>query len=159
MPSNIQAAKLLGWASLAIGATEIVATRFLEETIGVEDRGPLLRAFGVREIAAGVTILNQPGLNGMLAGGLWARVVGDAMDLAALGVAGESTKNKTGWSAVTAMVLGVTAIDVVVACRVQRQLHQAKTISAAAKSRVTPTAALPVGAVAVNRTVELAATP
>ncbi len=61
MPSNFQAARSLGWASLVVGGIEIGATRWLESQLGVDKNDGLLRAFGAREIAAGVTLLSQPG--------------------------------------------------------------------------------------------------
>ncbi len=141
--SNIQAARALGWTSLAVGATEIIATRWLEDQMGVGNNHTLIRAFGVREIAAGVTILQQPGVNKTLAAGLWARVAGDALDLALLGLAGLVTRNPKGLGVIVGIVLAVTGLDVVVAARVQAELAHAAAVSTAARQRVTPTAAVP----------------
>jgi len=145
MFSNIKAARLLGRASFAVGATELCATRWLEKTMGVDDHATLIRAYGLREIAAGFTILNQPGLNKPLVGGLWSRVLGDVVDLASLGAAAKSTRRPEGLAAVTALVLAVTGMDVVVASVAQCELARASKISAAARARVQPTAAVPNG--------------
>jgi hypothetical protein len=146
MPSNLQMARALGWTSIAIGVTEIAATRWLEEQMGVDDHHVLIRAFGVREIAAGVTLLSQPGLNKTLVGGLWGRVAGDAADIAALTMAVPSTRNPRGLGAVMGLVLAVTGVDVVVALGAQRNLTRAAAVSEAARRRVQPTSALPKGA-------------
>jgi hypothetical protein len=143
MLSTIKAARLLGWTSLAVGATELIATRWLERTLGVDGHGPLIKAYGVREAVAGIAILNQPGLNKMLVAGLWGRVVGDAADLATLASARETSKNPQGWAAVTAIVLGVTAMDAGVALIAHNELHKAWAISKAAKQRVQPSSAKP----------------
>jgi hypothetical protein len=143
MFSTIKAARLLGWASLAVGATELVATRWLEGAMGVERHGPLIKSYGIREIVAGVTILNQPGLNKALVAGLWARVVGDAADLATLSLASKESRKQEGLATVTSLVLGVTAMDLVVAFLAQRDLSKATAASQAARKRVHPTQARP----------------
>lgn len=150
-PSNYKAARMLGLTSLAVGATEIFATRWLERTIGVTSRPRgLIRSFGVREMANGAAILNEPGVTTRLAASLWARVAGDVLDLAALGKAVTTTRNARGLSAIIATVVVVTGLDVLVAASVQRELAEAKRVSAAARQRVTPTAATPKGAMGVN---------
>lgn len=149
--SNVQAAKALGWASLVIGAVELVATDLLQDTMGVEeDHGTLIRAFGAREIAAGLTILAQPGLNKTLVGGVWARVAGDALDLGALAVTAATTRRPVGLAAIAGLVLGATALDVLVAVGLTKDLAAATAKSAAARARVRPTAAQPNGLVAVE---------
>jgi len=151
MPSHIQLAKWLGWTSLAVGATELAATRWLEKQMGVRKHETLIQAFGVREIVAGVSILAQPGLNRNLAASLWARVAGDALDLAALGLAGTRTRNPKGLATITGIVLAVTGLDVLVATGVQRDLRQATEASRRARARVQPAIANPNGAVAVEQ--------
>jgi hypothetical protein len=143
--STVQAARALGWTSIALGVTEIAATRWVEETIGVEDHELLVRSFGAREIAAGVTILNNVGLNKTMTAGLWSRVFGDVLDLAALGVAYAGTKNPRGWLGVTAFVVGALGLDVLVASRACVDLAHSNRASEAARKRVRPTQALPNG--------------
>ena len=43
--------------SLALGVLEVLASPLLCETLGLKNREGLVRAFGLREIAAGVGIL------------------------------------------------------------------------------------------------------
>jgi hypothetical protein len=133
--SNIKAAKMLGWTSLAVGATELVATRRLEEIMGVDGHAPLIRSYGVREILAGLTLLNQPGLNKTMVGGLWGRVAGDVVDIVTLGAAVKKTRRPTGLAAITAVVLGVTGLDLLVATIAQYDLVRASSISSQAKAR------------------------
>jgi len=143
MLSTIKAARLLGWMSLAVGATEVVATRWIEKTLGVGRHGLLIKSYAAREVVAGLTILNQPGVNKPLVAGLWARVVGDAADLATLALAVKTSRKPVGLAAVAAVVLGVTALDVGVALAVQNDLRKASNISKAAKQRVQPSRATP----------------
>ena len=143
MFSTIKAARLLGWTSIAVGATELLATQWLEEELGVENHAGLIRAFGVREIAAGVMILNQPGVNKPTAAGLWGRVVGDALDLFMLAEAAHESKNSKGLANILAIVLAVTGLDIVVAAKAQAELVKAKAVASRARQRVTPTSAIP----------------
>ena len=76
------AARALGWFSVGLGLTQIMAPRTLGRAIGV-DRPWTLRALGLRELTSGVGILSQPRQPAWL----WSRVAGDAMDLALLGSA------------------------------------------------------------------------
>jgi uncharacterized membrane protein len=72
----------------------------------------LLRSFGLREIAAGLGILMRP----RQAGWVWARVGGDAIDLSYLGAQFWDRKaDKAKAVGATAMVAGVTALDVLCA--------------------------------------------
>ncbi len=105
-------AKALGWFSIGLGLAEVVAPGRLSRLIGMEDREgrrALLRAYGLREIAAGVGILSQPRPSGWV----WGRVAGDVLDLASLGSAMSSEDaNRTRLAVATAAILGVTALDV-----------------------------------------------
>lgn len=102
----------LGWFSVGLGLWELLAPGSLARTIGVEDESgnrKLLRFYGMRELAAGVGILSQPHTSGWL----WARVAGDALDMASLGkslASGNSDKGKLTTAALA--VAGVTALDV-----------------------------------------------
>jgi uncharacterized membrane protein len=105
----------LGWFSIGLGVTEIVAPGTLARFIGIRDRRrsrTTMRMYGLREVAAGVGILSRS----RPAPWLWARVAGDALDLASLGktlASGESNRVKAGLA--TAAVAGVTAADVLCA--------------------------------------------
>lgn len=107
----------LGLFSLVLGAAELTAAQRIADGLGINGREWLIRGFGAREIAAGVTILAQPAVSG----GVWNRVGGDATDLAALGSAARrSPRNKLVLSAL-AFVVGATVLDVAVARGLDRQ--------------------------------------
>lgn len=108
-------ARGLGWFSIGLGLAEVVAPSRVTGAIGVgDDRGTriLMRATGIREIINGVSLLIRPG-----PAGLWARVGGDAMDLALLGwgLAVDGPRPRT--VAATAAVASVTAVDAFAAGR------------------------------------------
>ena len=117
--NDVDAARMLGWASIGIGLTEIAAPHLVERQLGVGDHAALLRTMGMREIASGLTILSQDEPNATMAAGLWSRVMGDAVDLALLGAAATRTYNPGGLAVAAAMVLGITALDVLYAQRLQ----------------------------------------
>jgi uncharacterized membrane protein len=110
-------AKALGWFSLGLGVVQIVAPTRLARAIGVEPDGgtrTLMRTIGVREIASGLGILGRE----RPAGWLSARVAGDAMDMALLGVAmASNAEDRRRVAAAMAAVAGVTVPDVIGAAR------------------------------------------
>ncbi len=103
----------LGWFSVGLGLAELLAPRAIASITGVsKERTGLIRLYGLREIAAGLTIFAQKNP----AAGMWSRVAGDAMDLTSLGMSFTSPNAKTGRLAfATANVLAVTALDVMCA--------------------------------------------
>lgn len=105
-------AKGLGWFSIALGVAELLAPRATAQATGVRYGKNLLQAYGVREIATGVGLLASKDPQPWL----WARVAGDALDIATLATdlgAKNQHRRNTAWSMVA--VLGVTALDVWVA--------------------------------------------
>jgi len=104
-----QLAKGLGWFSIGLGLTQLVAPRWLSRQIGINhDRSGLMRALGARETMTGITALAQDKPTAPL----WGRVAGDAMDLALLGAAFKSPDNRRGRLAgAVGAVLGVTLLD------------------------------------------------
>jgi uncharacterized membrane protein len=104
-------ATFLGWFSVGLGVAQLAAPRAVARFIGVNpsDRtAAVMRAIGVRELAAGAGILSQP----RPAGWLWARVAGDIMDLALLGRAlDERCDDRDRTVTATLAVLGVAALD------------------------------------------------
>jgi uncharacterized membrane protein len=111
----------LGWFSIGLGLTEVVAPGSIARLIGVRDEEEtcsLLRCYGLREIASGVGILKQP----RSAGWVWSRVAGDLLDLASLGSAmNQNGVNRGRIGTATAAVLGVTALDVLCAQRLSQE--------------------------------------
>jgi len=79
----------LGWLSIGLGIAELFAPRAVAQIAGTRNHRSLIRGYGLREIASGIGILEQP----QQPAAVWSRVVGDALDLAALGVALASPKN------------------------------------------------------------------
>jgi hypothetical protein len=97
----------LGLFSLALGAAELFAPRRITQALDAEGSEGVVKAYGAREIAAGVGILAQPAV----ATGLWNRVAGDAIDLATLGLAARNApRNRAVWGAI-AFVIGATVLD------------------------------------------------
>src|SRR3982074_2575891 len=76
--SHDKLAKTLGYFSIALGATELLARRALCRAIVFNGLEPVVRAYGAREVATGVAILasHDP------APWIWARVAGDMADIA-----------------------------------------------------------------------------
>lgn len=108
-----QLARGLGWFSLGLGLAELLAPRGVGRVAGVKGGEGLIRLMGLREIAHGLAIFAQ---GRRPAGAMWARVAGDALDLACLGAAfasPDSSKGRVAFAA--ANVLTVTALDVLAA--------------------------------------------
>lgn len=103
----------LGWFSIGLGVAELIAPDGVARLIGVKPTSTsrtLLRAFGARELAAGIGILS----NDRPTGWVWSRVAGDVMDLSMLGTAmTKDDTDRTRLNAATAAVIGVTALDIV----------------------------------------------
>jgi hypothetical protein len=106
----------LGWFSIALGLAELLMTRRVARFTGMQGREGLLRAYGVREVATGVGLLTAKRREPWL----WARVAGDALDLATLSQA----RNKGRAAAAMAAVAGVAAIDVQAARALGREREQ-----------------------------------
>src|SRR5215213_5636620 len=72
----------LGWFSIGLRIAEVFAPQALARLIGLkeDEHTTLLRAYGVRELAAGVGILTRPKPTYWM----WNRVIGDAIDLKSL---------------------------------------------------------------------------
>jgi uncharacterized membrane protein len=106
-------ARGLGWFSLGLGMTELLAPKFIAKISGISERRTgLIRLYGLREIASGIGIFAQKNP----ATAVWSRVAGDALDLTSLGVAATSTDTNKGWlTFATANVVAVTALDVMCA--------------------------------------------
>jgi uncharacterized membrane protein len=117
-----QLARGLGWFSIGLGLAEVLAPRGIAKISGVRGNNTgLIRLFGLREIAHGVAIFMQ---GRKPAAAVWSRVAGDALDLAALGVAFASPKsNKARVAFATANVLAVSALDVICAQQLSSNNH------------------------------------
>src|SRR3954465_4663931 len=113
--ADVTAARGLGWASIAIGLTEMLMPKQVEQWLGVGNgkNTAILRVLGAREIAQGIDILSHDDPTP----GVWARVAGDALDSVVLGIAGRKTRNPGGYATITAMVMAIGALDLIFAKR------------------------------------------
>ncbi|VXB40382.1 conserved hypothetical protein [Burkholderia sp. 8Y] len=103
-PASI--ARGLGWFSLALGAAELLAPDSVARAAGLRTSSTLMRLYGLREIACGIGILMSRDPSPYL----WARVGGDALDLATL--AASSDKSRPRALGALLNVAGVTALDI-----------------------------------------------
>jgi hypothetical protein len=104
--------------SIGLGVALLAAPEAMAEAIGVNGLETLLRLIGVRELACGI---------GIFARGtrprewVWARVLGDAMDISLLAAALTSPDTDKGRVAAAELaVLGITAVDLLCALRLSR---------------------------------------
>jgi len=114
-------ANFLGWFSIGLGVAQLASPRGMSRLVGGRGEGDsdaLMRGLGVREIASGVGILSKQ----RPAEWVWARVAGDAMDLALLGRNLKPDNPRRGRAvASAAAVLGVAALDYYVAQQLSRE--------------------------------------
>jgi hypothetical protein len=99
----------LGFFSVALGLVEVAAPGRLARWLGVEGKTArnVIGLFGAREILAGGMLLRGPAVST----NVWNRVIGDGMDLAALGVALSGSKRKPAVAGALAFVVGAMALD------------------------------------------------
>ena len=116
-------ARALGWFSLGLGFAQIAAPGKVAQLVGVDDDDEtiaVMRVLGVREIASGLGILTQP----KPLPWLWARVGGDAMDLALLRRALSSPRaDHNRVAAATAAVAGIAAVDALCSTRLTAEAN------------------------------------
>jgi len=105
----------LGWASLGIGLTELTFAGELSHVLGASRRGTwLFRALGLRELATGWGLLRQPHRTRWV----WARFLGDVMDLSLLTLAPRESRASRRWQGLfTAVVAGAALADFLAARR------------------------------------------
>jgi hypothetical protein len=116
-------ARGLGWFSLALGAAELIAPGRLAKALGLEGKETLLRAYGGREIGAGIWALSDTP-----APAIWARVAGDVVDLGTLvaGLKGSDETQKRNNFIALAAVAGVTLVDFVTALSLTAEQSERK---------------------------------
>lgn len=102
------AVKGIGWVSIGLGTAQLLAPNKLGRMIGVGEHPGTMRAMGVREIASGLGVLAQRRPRASL----WARVAGDALDLALLvKMLGERESQNERILGAAAVVLAAGAMD------------------------------------------------
>jgi hypothetical protein len=111
-------ARFLGWFSIGLGVTELLAPRSLTRMLGMEGAEDLVRAYGLREIATGIGALKAENP----APWIWGRVGGDALDIATVAM-GERDDNpqKQNVSMAILALIGVAALDLAVAARLSAE--------------------------------------
>src|SRR3954452_10238823 len=112
MDPDQQLARNLGWFSIGLGATEILAPDLVAKISGAPDTErsrTVIRTYGAREIAQGIAILSSMPRP---AGWIWGRVAGDVLDIGsvAVGMLSRDGNFPRGLMAMTSL-LGVTALD------------------------------------------------
>jgi hypothetical protein len=118
-------ARGLGWFSIGLGAAELLAPRPLARALGMERAAPVLRGYGLRELATGFGILSAQRPSPWI----WGRVAGDAIDLLTLLVGERRTNPRKGHvDFALAMVGAVTAVDIACAAALgaESAAHPAK---------------------------------
>jgi uncharacterized membrane protein len=113
-------AKGLAWFSLGLGLVEFLTPQLVARLTGQSKKNcGLIRLFGLREIAHGISIFSQ---GKRPANAVWSRVAGDLLDMTALGFAFASPKsNKIGVALAAANVAGVTALDILTADQLSKK--------------------------------------
>jgi uncharacterized membrane protein len=104
----------LGCFSIGLGVAEVAVPGTVAQLIGVPDDShtrTVLRAYGARKIATGIGILASAPHPAWL----WARVAGDVLDLATLGLAMRRGADGTRLTSAMASVAGVMVADVAAA--------------------------------------------
>ena len=99
----------LGWFSIGLGIIELLAGRRLAGALGMEEHSGIVRAYGVREVVTGLGLLAAKDPTPWI----WARVGGDAVDLASLsaGFRDDNPERERVGLALGA-VAGVAALDI-----------------------------------------------
>ncbi len=112
-----QIARKLAWLSIGLGLAQVTMPKAFTKGMGLQRGHRLVQAFGMREVAAGVAILTQR----KRAPWLWARVAGDALDIAGLVAAMAASRRRGVVAAAMVSVAAVTLADVVCAGQLSRE--------------------------------------
>ncbi len=101
-------ARGLGWFSFGLGAIELFGAHRVARFLGLRGHEGLIRAFGAREIAAGMLTLSTEQNAGLVS-----RVAGDALDIAVLAFAMDRrNRQRENVALALATVVGVTLLDI-----------------------------------------------
>jgi hypothetical protein len=109
--STDRLARALGWFSIGLGLTELLAPRSITRALGMQGRERLVCAYGLREIASGILCLSID-----KHAGLWSRMAGDGLDITTLlGALRDDNPKRDNVASALTMVLGITLLDFIVA--------------------------------------------
>lgn len=115
--SNDRLAYGLGWFSIALGVSEIVAPGPLKRLSGVSAPKSVMVIYGLREILSGVVILSSP----RPARWVWLRVAGDVLDLLTLAHSLRGSNARSGQATASfASILAVTMVDLACAAMAEQ---------------------------------------
>jgi len=103
----------LGVFSIGLGLVEAAAPGRLARWLGVEGgtAKTVIALFGARELLAGGALLRGPAVST----NVWNRVIGDGIDLAALGLAFTRSSRKVAVAGALGFVAGATLLDTLAA--------------------------------------------
>jgi len=106
---------LLGQNAIGLGLWGLLAPGAVNRFLGLRTSAQTTRAlFGAREMATGIVLFSDP----TRVGALWARVLGDAFDIAVLTrLTRRANPQRSNTRLALGVVLAVTALDVVAAWR------------------------------------------
>ena len=114
----------IGMFALGLGSAQLAAPQAVAGVAGIQQSNDLvMRALGARETASGVAIMAQPANPAWL----WARVAGDAIDIALLVAALRNERNERSRVMASLGFVGVvTLLDVLCAQRLTTGSKQRK---------------------------------
>jgi hypothetical protein len=103
----------LGFFSIGLGLLEVAAPGRIARWLGVDGKTAktVIGLFGARELLAGSMLIRGPAVST----NAWNRVIGDGMDLAALGIAFSRSGRKTAVAGALGFVAGATLLDALTA--------------------------------------------
>lgn len=104
----------LGWFSVGLGLSELLAPRRVETASGTHASTALLRVYGLRELGVGIALLKSEDPVPWL----WARVGGDVLDLATLLLARKGSRPRLKGSVLG--IAAITAFDIAAAMSLSR---------------------------------------
>ena len=101
----------LGIFSIGLGLLEVAAPGRLARWLGVDGKtaSRVIGLFGARELLAGAMLIRGPAVST----NVWNRVIGDAMDLGALGIAFSRSTRKGAVAGAVGFVAGAMMVDVI----------------------------------------------
>src|SRR3954468_9500701 len=101
-------ARALGWFSIGLGITELVAPGQLARMLGLNGKEMLIRSYGARELASAV-----PTLSVDKPVGLASRIAGDVLDITTLAAAlHRNNPKRDNATLAMALVVGITLLDI-----------------------------------------------
>jgi hypothetical protein len=109
----------LGYFSLALGLLEVAAPGPIARWLGVDGKTAktVIALFGARELLAGGMLLRGPAVST----NVWNRVIGDGIDLAALGLAFARSDRRPAVAGALGFVAGAAMADVLAARGLDRE--------------------------------------